>query len=228
MKIARSALFLFVPAIAGFTGVVAVACSNSSSTGPSAGEDSGTPHAMDSGSAPDTSAADTGTGSTGDSSTTLPTDAGPQDTGSSGNEDAAEAAASPSCGPAPDRYTLLGDAGAQLADAGLGLVEDNTTGLVWMSDSVGGEQTQEQTQTLAASYCSGIGMRLPTETEAQGIAAANYASCAFGQWSTWTSTATPGTPGDAQTVDFLGDVYPQLADNFPNAVLCVRGGSGDN
>ncbi len=226
MKIARSGLFLFVPSIACFAGVVAVACSNSSSTAPGAGEDSGAAPVTDSGSVADTSAADTAT-STLDSSTTLPTDAGPNDTGTVAS-DAAEAAASPTCGPSPARYTLLTDAGAALADAGVGLVLDNTTGLVWMTDSVGGEQTQEQTQTLAGSYCAGIGMRLPTQTEAQGIAAANYASCAFGQWSTWTSTATPGTPGDAQTVDFLGDVYAQLADNFPNAVLCVKGGSGDD
>jgi hypothetical protein len=129
------------------------------------------------------------------------------------------------CGPAPARYTLLTDAGV-VGDAGVGLVRDNTTGLVWMTSSVGGEQSQEQTQTLAAGYCAGLGMRVPTESEALGIAAASYASCAFAQWSTWTSTASP-QPGDAWTVDFLGDTSAQLADNFPNAVLCVRGGTGD-
>jgi hypothetical protein len=133
-------------------------------------------------------------------------------------EDAAEAAAAPTCGPPPARYTLLTGASA-------GLVQDNVTGLVWMNDSVGGEQTSEQTQSDAATYCAGRGMRLPTEAEAVALAA-NYASCAFGQWSTWTSTAA-GTGGDAWVVDYLGDTSPQLADNFPSAVLCVRDSTGD-
>jgi hypothetical protein len=66
-------------------------------------------------------------------------------------------------------------------------------------------------------------MRLPTKDEAVALAAA-YAACAFGQWSTWTSTAV-GTSGDAWVIDYLGDASPQLADNFPSAVLCVRGPS---
>jgi hypothetical protein len=63
-------------------------------------------------------------------------------------------------------------------------------------------------------------MRLPTKDEAVALAA-NYASCAFGHWGTWTSTAAAGV-GYAWVVDYAGDVSPQLADNFPSAVLCVR------
>jgi hypothetical protein len=127
-------------------------------------------------------------------------------------------AAAPTCGPPPNRFTLLTGADA-------GLVRDNVTELVWMSNSVGGQQSSQQTQTLAATYCTGRGMRLPTEAEALALAAA-YAPCAFGQWGTWTSTAVTGATGDAWVVDYLGDATPQLADNFPSAVLCVRDPKG--
>jgi hypothetical protein len=127
------------------------------------------------------------------------------------NQSAPEAAAAPTCGAPPARYTLLTGADA-------GLVRDNVTELVWMTDSVGGGEPP-QTQTLAATYCTGRGMRLPTKDEATALAA-SYASCAFGQWSTWTSTTITG--GDAWVVDYLGEVSPQVADNFPSAVLCVR------
>ena len=69
-------------------------------------------------------------------------------------------------------------------------------------------------------------MRLPTEDEALGIANTNWAPCAFGQWSTWTSTTLTGGT-DAWTVDYMGDTSPQVADNFPSAVLCVMDASGD-
>jgi hypothetical protein len=126
-------------------------------------------------------------------------------------DDALEAA-EPTCGPSPARYTLLTGADA-------GLVRDNVTMLVWMSNSHGAGEPP-QTQSLAATYCMGIGMRLPTRDEAVALAA-NYASCAFGHWGTWTSTAAPAA-GDAWVVDYAGDVSPQLADNFPSGVLCVR------
>jgi hypothetical protein len=132
------------------------------------------------------------------------------------SDDAAEAAPAPTCGAPPARYTVLTGANA-------GLVRDNVTELVWMADSEGGGEPP-QTQPDAATYCTGRGMRLPTEAEALALAAA-YAPCAFGQWSTWTSTAA-GT-GDAWVVDYFGDASPQVADNFPSAVLCVRDGSGD-
>jgi hypothetical protein len=152
------------------------------------------------------------------------TDAGqaPQDAAAGGDATGggvqeAEAAAPPTCGPPPNRFTLLTGADA-------GLVRDNVTELVWMQNSVGGQQTSQQTQTLAAAYCTGRGMRLPTKDEALALAAA-YAPCAFGQWGTWTSTDV-GTTGDAWVVDYLGDASPQLADNFPSAVLCVRDPAG--
>jgi hypothetical protein len=226
MKMARSSVLLAAIGFAGASTLCAAACSNSSSTTTNGGDDAGSVGPVDSGALRDAAVADTGGNVQGDSSM-APEDAGIPDAGSAGSDGASEeAAAGPACGPPPARYTLLTDAGT-VGDAGVGLVEDNTTGLVWMSTSVGGEQSQEQTQMLAASYCASLGLRLPTESEALGIAAANYASCAFSQWSTWTSTAS-SQQGDAWTVDFLGDTYQQLADNFPNAVLCVRGGQGDD
>jgi hypothetical protein len=126
-----------------------------------------------------------------------------------------EAAPAPTCGPPPARYTVL-------AGADAGLVRDNVTELVWMANSAGGGEPP-QTQSDAANYCSGRGMRLPTKDEATALAAA-YATCAFGQWSTWTSTAAGA--GDAWVIDYAGDASPQLADNFPSAVLCVRDPTG--
>jgi hypothetical protein len=122
--------------------------------------------------------------------------------------------AAATCGAAPATYTLLTGSDA-------GLVRDNGTQLVWMSDSAGGGEPP-QTQALATSYCQGkaTSMRLPTEAEALALAA-HYAACAFGHWSTWTSTATP-VAGDAWVVDYTGGASPQVADNFPSAVLCVR------
>jgi hypothetical protein len=132
-----------------------------------------------------------------------------------GGEDVHAAAATPTCGASPARFTVL-------AGANAGLVRDNVTELVWMADSVGGGEPPQH-QATAASYCAGRGMRLPTEDEALALVM-NYAPCAFGQWSTWTSTAAAA--GDAWVVDYLGDSSPQLADNFPSAVLCVKDPGG--
>ena len=118
------------------------------------------------------------------------------------------------CGDASARYTLL-------TGADVGLVRDNVTKLVWMQDSVGGGEPP-QTQTLAATYCVGRNMRLPTKDEAVDLAA-HYAACAFGHWGTWTSTAAPAS-GDAWVVDYTGGTSPQVVDNFPSAVLCVKSG----
>ncbi len=134
----------------------------------------------------------------------------------SGATDAAGDAAQPTCGPTPARYTLLTGADA-------GLVRDNATMLVWMRDDHGAGEPP-QTQAQAAAYCAGRGMRLPTEDEAIALAT-NYAACAFSHWQTWTSTAAPAA-GDAWVVDYAGDVSPQVADNFPSAVLCVRQPAG--
>jgi hypothetical protein len=124
----------------------------------------------------------------------------------------ADLAPAATCGGSMATYTLLSGADA-------GLVKDNGTGLVWMSDSVGGGEPP-QTQAIASSYCMGRKMRLPTEAEALALAS-RHAACAFGHWSTWTSTAAP-LQGDAWVVDYTGGVSPQVADNFPSAVLCVR------
>jgi hypothetical protein len=144
---------------------------------------------------------------------------GTQDTGTadgSNGTDASSDAPQPTCGPPPARYTLLTGADA-------GLVRDNVTMLVWMSNSHGAGEPP-QTQPDAVAYCSGMGMRLPTEDEALALAA-NYASCAFGPWGTWTSTAAPAM-GDFWVVDYLGESSPQLGNNFPSAVLCVRDPAG--
>jgi hypothetical protein len=184
-------------------GALVAACSSSSSGAPDDTSDASTDAAsvVDASGRMDTGATDAAS------------DAGPTDS----RVAETEAAAAPTCGPPPNRFTLLSGADA-------GLVRDNMTGLVWMNDSVGGQQTSEQTQSLAAAYCAGRGMRLPTEDEALALAAA-YASCAFGQWGTWTSTDV-GTTGDAWVVDYMGDSSPQLADNFPSAVLCVCDSGG--
>lgn len=191
-------------------------CSSSSSNGgatdagapqddasSSGGADGATPPGD--GSRPATDAAVDATGATDGEGAV--SDAAPEDAG----------AAAPTCGPPPNRFTILTGADA-------GLVRDNVTGLVWMQNSVGGQQTMQQTQSLAATYCAGRGMRLPTEAEALALAGA-YAACAFGMWGTWTSTEV-GDSDDAWVVDYMGDASPQLADNFPSAVLCVRDPNG--
>jgi hypothetical protein len=187
--------------------LVATACS-SSSKAPPAAEPGGDAAADDASPLDPAPNADAGTDAIADSAAVdAPIEAGPTT-----NDDAdTEAAASPTCDPLPARYTVLTGASA-------GLVRDNVTGLVWMADSVGGGEPP-QTQADAASYCMGRGMRLPTKDEAVALAAA-YAPCAFGQWSTWTSTAS--TSGDTWVIDYAGDASPQLADNFPSAVLCVE------
>ena len=82
----------------------------------------------------------------------------------------------------------------------MGLVRDDTTGLVWTryptgmgTDFCGVPYGVSQT---SAKYCAGIGMRLPTETEALGVAA-DADPCAWPvAWSMWTSTlAGPGRRG---------------------------------
>jgi hypothetical protein len=171
----------------------------------------------DSGSLGDVAAADTWTSSTSDAPVGPMPDAASDAASDDGpSMDAAPEAATPTCGPPPARYTLLTGADA-------GLVRDNVTMLVWMSNDHGAGEPP-QTQSAAATYCMGIGMRLPTKDEAVALAA-NYAACAFGHWGTWTSTAAPAA-GDAWVVDYAGEVSPQLADNFPSGVLCVRDPSG--
>lgn len=124
----------------------------------------------------------------------------------------ADASDAPTCGDPPARFTLL-------TGADDGLARDNVTALVWMRESHGAGEPP-QTQALAKTYCTGRNMRLPTKDEASALAD-QYAACAFGHWGTWTSTAAPAA-GYAWVVDYTGGSSPQVADNFPSAVLCVR------
>ena len=143
------------------------------------------------------------------------TDASGADSGAvDASTDAAivDAAVAPTCGDPPARFTLL-------SGADDGLARDNVTMLVWMRDSHGAGEPP-QTQAMAKTYCTGRTMRLPTKDEALALAD-QYTACAFGHWGTWTSTDAPAA-GYAWVVDYTGGSSPQVADNFPSAVLCVR------
>ena len=104
-------------------------------------------------------------------------------------------------------------------------VLDNQTGLTWQRTpytlTAAGSQL---TQPLAATYCSNMSMRLPTQSEALGIAGPNLATCAFPQpWSTWTSTSVPNSTTNAWIVGSNATSTSAVADNYPGAVLCVSG-----
>ena len=120
------------------------------------------------------------------------------------------------CGGSTERYTVL-PSNTQ--------VLDNLSGLTWERASYtlagGGSQF---TQPLAANYCSGMSMRLPTQAEALAISGIASASCAFPQaWSTWTTTVDPANSGDDYFVSSSGSSSPQVANNFPGAALCTSG-----
>ncbi len=122
------------------------------------------------------------------------------------------------CGGATERYTILSSNTQVL---------DNLSGLTWERASYtlagGGSQF---TQPLAANYCSGMNMRLPTQAEALAISGISSASCAFPQaWSTWTTTVDPTNSGDDYFVSSSGRSSPQVANNFPGAALCTSGTS---
>ena len=122
------------------------------------------------------------------------------------------------CGGSAERYTVL-PSNTQ--------VLDNLSGLTWQRASYtlagGGSQF---TQPLAASYCSGMSMRLPTQAEALAISGISSASCAFPQsWSTWTTTIDPTNSGDDYFVSSSGSSSPQVATNYPGAALCTSGTS---
>ncbi len=123
----------------------------------------------------------------------------------------------PQCGGANERYTV--NASNQ------SLVTDNLTGLSWTrtieTDTTPGSQF---TGINAASYCAGINMRLPTETEALGISGNNNASCAFpGAWSTWTSTVDPNDASETAIVNFTGSTSWNVTNNYPGQTLCAAG-----
>jgi len=122
--------------------------------------------------------------------------------------------------------TALGDPNERFTvQSGNTLVKDNMNGLTWMRTpytlTAAGSQF---TQPLAATYCSNNNMRLPTQSEALGIAGPNLATCAFPQaWSTWTSTGVSNSTTEAYIVASNAVSSPAVATNYPGAVLCTSG-----
>ena len=139
----------------------------------------------------------------------------------------------PQCGGAGERYTTIAAQPGTWTSPIDGLpsgpfvptVLDNVTKLTWQQYvTTYPQQGAQFTQTIAAQYCTSVGMRLPTVAEAQTIASNNYAACGFpNPWTTWTST---GVPGDATRAYFLssaGVQSSQIIDNSPGWALCVSG-----
>jgi len=123
----------------------------------------------------------------------------------------------PQCGGAGERYTV--------SASNASLVTDNLTGLTWTrtitTDTTPGSQF---TGVNAQTYCAGINMRLPTQSEAQTIGGVNNATCAFsGTWSTWTSTVDPNDSTKSSVVNFDGTSAYQVTNNYPGATLCTSG-----
>jgi beta-galactosidase len=121
------------------------------------------------------------------------------------------------CGGATERYTVN--------SSNPNLVTDNLSGLTWTrtieTDTAQGSQF---TGVSAQTYCSGISMRLPTQSEALGISGVNNATCAFpGTWSTWTSTVDPDDSTKSSIVNFDGSSAYQVTNNYPGATLCASG-----
>ena len=141
----------------------------------------------------------------------------------------------PQCGGASERYTTQAARSGTYVSTIPGLpsgpyvptVLDNQTSLDWQQYVTTFPQAGAQfTQTIAANYCSSIGMRLPTQAEALSIAANNYARCAFpNPWTTWTSTAVPNQSGRAWFVSSAGVSSSQIIDNSPGWALCVSANS---
>lgn len=123
------------------------------------------------------------------------------------------------------RYTVIDRGYGYGRDKGL--VRDSTTGLIWTRYPTGmgtdfcGDP-YGPSQTSAAMYCAGIGMRLPTETEALGVAA-DADPCAWPvPWSIWTSTLAG--PGKAWNVSPAGEAAHVVGDSDPAFnVICVWG-----
>jgi hypothetical protein len=108
---------------------------------------------------------------------------------------------------------------------GSGQVLDLQTGLVWMRYPYYPSQTG-QNQTQAMSYCSSLGMRLPTKEEATDIGM-HEATCAWPtNWSTWTSTISGGqawiafSNGSSIMADPSTGIWGDGSDG--GDVLCVR------
>jgi hypothetical protein len=111
----------------------------------------------------------------------------------------------------------------------VGLVEDTTTGLVWTRfltgagvDEIDCGQAYGASEVSAAAYCDQIGMRLPTELEALGVAA-DADPCVWPQsWSMWTSTFAG--PGVAWNVSPTGETAQNVDDDDPTfGAICVSG-----
>ena len=139
----------------------------------------------------------------------------------------------PQCGGATERYTTLPAQSGTWTSTIAGLpsgpfvptVVDNVTKLTWQQYvTTFPTQGAQFTQPIAAQYCQSVGMRLPTQAEAQTIAANNYAACAFpNPWTTWTSTGVPGDSTRAWFVSSAGVSSSQIIDNSPGWSLCVSG-----
>jgi beta-galactosidase len=119
------------------------------------------------------------------------------------------------CGGAGERYTVL--SGSR--------VKDNVSGLTWQrAQTTFTDPGAQFTQPIAQSTCASASMRLPTRSEALGIAGDSSAACAFPlPWSTWTSTADPADATRAFVVSYTGQSTSQVANNFPGAVVCTSG-----
>jgi hypothetical protein len=122
------------------------------------------------------------------------------------------------------RYTLV-DPGTGVAGGpcpgsgcdGSGLVRDGTTGLVWSRYPYLG--VSSQTFAEASDHCASLAMRVPTESEALGVAG-SFDGCAWPlRWETYTSTSSAS--GNVVLVTWDGWSSSVAVDaGFP--VLCVR------
>ncbi len=139
----------------------------------------------------------------------------------------------PQCGGSGERYTTVPAQSGTWTSTIAGLpsgpfvptVVDNVTKLTWQQYvTTFPTQGAQFTQPIAAQYCTSVGMRLPTQTEALTIANNNYASCAFpNPWTTWTSTGVAGDSTRAYFVSSAGVSSSQIVDNSPGWSLCVSG-----
>jgi hypothetical protein len=109
------------------------------------------------------------------------------------------------------------------ADAGVGLVEDTATGLVWMRTPYYPGYPPGQKVVQASEHCMALGLRLPTLAEAQAITP-RCRDAWPAPWFTWTSS-----------ISDAGQVLGMLHDGFVSSygagydgrygngdVLCVR------
>ncbi len=139
----------------------------------------------------------------------------------------------PQCGGSGERYTTIPAQAGTYNSTIVGLpsgpfvptVMDNITKLTWQQYvTTFPTQGAQFTQPIAAQYCTSVGMRLPTQAEAQTIASNNYASCGFpNPWTTWTSTGVAGDSTRAYFVSSAGVSSSQIIDNSPGWALCVGG-----